>query len=45
MFTKCKSLKSLPDFSKWELSNDVNRNSMFLGVNVNVVPEEFKNYM
>ena len=31
MFSGCKSLKSLPDISKWNIQNATNKDMMFLG--------------
>ena len=41
MFNGCKNLSSLPDISKWELNNNLDRTNMFEGVNTKIIPKKF----
>ena len=42
MFEHCESLKSLPDFSKWETKNVTNMSYMFYDCNKIIIPKKFK---
>ena len=42
MFYNCKSLKSFPDISKWNISKIAKKDSMFAGVDENIIPQIFK---
>ncbi len=42
MFFNCKSLKELPDISKWDTKNITDMSWMFLGCNKKIIPEKFK---
>ena len=39
MFNDCKSLKHLPDISKWNTSNLQNISSMFCGIKLKEIPD------
>ena len=43
LFDGCCNLKSLPDISKWNISNLKNKNDMFKNCSKNLnIPEKFK---
>ena len=41
MFKNCRSLKSFPDISKWELNKEVIKEKMFEGCNKEIIPKKF----
>ena len=43
MFNSCKSLKSLPDISKWDTKNVTNMSYMFSGCRNIIIPKKFLN--
>ena len=45
MFCGCKSLKSLPDISKWDTKNVTDMSQMFSGCRKNIIPKKFSKYI
>ena len=43
MFTDCKSLKNLPDISKWDTKNVTDMSLMFFGCNEKIIPKKLLN--
>jgi surface protein len=43
MFYGCRSLKSLPNISKWDTKKVTLMNSMFYDCDPNIIPIKFKN--
>ena len=42
MFRNCSSLQSLPDISKWDINKNLERESMFDGVDKKLIPKKFQ---
>ena len=45
MFTDYSSLTNLPDISKWDIKNVINKRNMFSGCNKNIIPKKFSKYI